>query len=69
MGFLVAHAAGARTASPLYRLRHGDWRYREERIVLSLDHDADGSLGELVESLSYGEEDPADRTAQNRCRV
>jgi hypothetical protein len=43
-----------------YRLRHGDWRYQEERIVLSLDHDADGSLGELVESLSYGEGDPAD---------
>lgn len=43
-----------------YRLRHGDWRYKEETIVLSLDHDADGSLGELVESLSYGEEDPAD---------
>jgi hypothetical protein len=44
-----------------YRQRFRDSRYHDEEIVvLSLDYDADGELSELVESLSYGQEDPAD---------
>jgi hypothetical protein len=43
-----------------YRLRFGDSRHAARPVVLSLDHDADGELGELVESLSDGQGDPAD---------
>jgi hypothetical protein len=46
-----------------YRFRFGDSRYRKKTaVLLSLDHDADGSLSELVELVTYGEEDPADRS-------
>ena len=44
-----------------YRIRFGDRRYQDgDTIVLSLDHDADGSLSELDELVSDGEGDPAD---------
>jgi len=43
-----------------FRLRYGDWRYQEEVVVLSLDHDANGELSELDEVVPNGEGDPAD---------
>jgi hypothetical protein len=44
-----------------YRSRFRDDRYhREDAVVLSLDYDADGELGELDELVSDGEGDPAD---------
>jgi hypothetical protein len=43
-----------------YRVRFGDRRHSDRPVVLSLDHDADGELSGLVESLSDGEGDPAD---------
>jgi hypothetical protein len=41
------------------RLRFGDSRYPNRPVVLSLDFDADGELGELDELVSYRESDPA----------
>lgn len=43
-----------------YRIRFGDSRLHSDIVVLSLDYDAGGELGELVELVSDGEGDPAD---------
>lgn len=44
-----------------YRLRFREDRYhKEDPILLSLHHDADGELGELDELVSGREGDPAD---------
>jgi hypothetical protein len=44
-----------------YRLRFKDGRYnRDDPVVLSLDHDADGELSGLDELVPDGQGDPAD---------
>jgi DNA-directed RNA polymerase specialized sigma24 family protein len=53
-----------------FRLRHGDRRYQDgDIIVLSLDHDADGSLSELVDLVAGQQGDVADDRSPDLARI
>jgi hypothetical protein len=52
-----------------YRIRFGDSRHYKDIVLLSLDHDADGSLSELVDLVPGQQGDVADDRSPDLARI